>query len=426
MAALTLDLPEKQVLVDFFDDPNQLRWHHRLLLQPTAAAGIWVCATPDFDVERIDLNRHRVQALGRNCSFPGGHVGEVYYFDPIGDDDLRRLRQQGRDLLAVLGAPAAAATAGTPGGIWRVASTSSDSFGEEVPPALLGDPEQFVQAPVGGYEHYSCGLAYIDDSWTFVQLVEPDGYDRWLRGLTTIAARDPRVIGDKRDPSGKRRFMDFKDALLKYTEPKSPDFDLPGQRVTKELITAMSSSGMEWMSHHLDFVHKSGLSSTSGVCRSHRRLSEALQAFQQSDQLNLPALVGIEILCRYLVQIETAVARNPKCPDFQDLDALVGSTVNEIGGLVLPEYNKFIAQAQQAEAFTLKQRRLWREEQVVLTGHGNSGGYNNASGGGGNGGQPGGGRGDGKGKRGRGRGARGRGGASPSGDAPVVAVEAAH
>ena len=424
MAALTLDLPEKQVLVDFFDDPNQLRWHHRLLLQPAAAAGIWVCATPDLDVERIDLNRHRVQALGRNCSFPGGHVGEVYYFDPIGDDDLRRLRQQGRDLLAVLGAPPAAATSGTPGGVWRVASTSSDSFGEEVPPALLGDPEQFVQAPVGGYELYTCGLAYIDDAWTFVQLVEPDGYDRWLRGLTTIAARDPRVIGDKRDPSGKRRFIDFKDALLKYSEPKSPDFDLPGQRVTKELITAMSSSGMEWMSHHLDFVHKSGLSSTSGVCRSHRRLSEALQAFQQSDQLNLPALVGIEILCRYLVQIETAVARNPKCPDFQDLDALVGSTVNEIGGLVLPEYNKFIAQAQQAEAFTLKQRRLWREEQVVLTGPGNSGGYNNNSGGGG--GQPGGGRGDGKGRRGRGRGARGRGGASPLGDAQVVAAEAAH
>ena len=117
-------------------------------------------------LERIDLNRHRVQALGCNCCFPGGHVGEVYYFDPIGDDDLRRLRQQGRDLLAVLGAPAAAAAAGTLGSIWRVASTSSDSFGEEVPPALLGDPEQFVQAPAGGYELYSCGFAYIDDSWT--------------------------------------------------------------------------------------------------------------------------------------------------------------------------------------------------------------------------------------------------------------------
>eukprot|EP00972_Heterocapsa_arctica_P062166 9163209-Heterocapsa_arctica.AAC.1 len=90
---------------------------------------------------------------------------------------------------------------------------------------------------------------------------------------------------------------------------------------------------MEWMSHHLDFVHKSGLSPTSGVCRSHRRMSESLQALQQIDQVNLPALVGVEILCRYLVQIETAVACNPKVPDFQDLDALVGSTVNEVGGL---------------------------------------------------------------------------------------------
>ena len=201
--------------------------------------------------------------------------------------------------------------------------------------------------------------------------------------------------------------------------------------MTKELITAMSSSGMKWMSHHLDFVHKSSLSSTSGVCRSHRRFSEALQAFQQSDQLRSPALVGIEILCRYFVQIETAVARNPKCPDFQDLDALVGSTVNEIGGLVLPGYNKFIAQAQQAEAFTLKQRRFWREEQVVLFGNANSGGYQNQNAGGG-GSQPASQPASQAAARATARAsgaaaeARGRSGASPSGDAPVVAAEAAH
>eukprot|EP00972_Heterocapsa_arctica_P015899 2343509-Heterocapsa_arctica.AAC.1 len=59
---------------------------------------------------------------------------------------------------------------------------------------------------------------------------------------------------------------------------------------------------------------------------------------QQIDQKNLSATVAVEILCRYLVQIETAVARNLKVPDFQDVDALISSTVHRIGGLVLTEY----------------------------------------------------------------------------------------
>ncbi len=83
---------------------------------------------------------------------------------------------------------------------------------------------------------------------------------------------------------------------------------------------------------------------------------------QQTDQLNLPSLAAAEILCRYLVQIETAVARNPKVPDFADLDAVTGSTINAAGGLVLPEYAKYVADIQRDEAYTLKQRRLWAEE----------------------------------------------------------------
>ena len=85
---------------------------------------------------------------------------------------------------------------------------------------------------------------------------------------------------------------------------------------------------MEWLSHHLDFVHKSGLSPLSGACRSHRRISEALQLFMQVDQVNGPALDGFESLVRYLVQIETAVSRNLRSPDFADLDAVSGSTIS--------------------------------------------------------------------------------------------------
>ena len=45
-----------------------------------------------------------------------------------------------------------------------------------------------------------------------------------------------------------------------------------------------------------------------------------------------------------------------------DLDAVSGSTINAAGGLVLPEYAKYVADIQRDEAYTLKQRRLWAEE----------------------------------------------------------------
>lgn len=144
------------------------------------------------------------------------------------------------------------------------------------------------------------------------------------------------------------------------------------------------------------------------MCWSHRRLSESLQLFLQEDQLNLPALSGVELLVRYLVQIETAVARNPRAPDFADLDALAGSTVNEAGGLVLPVYGKYVAQLQRDEAFNLKQRRQWHEEQdAVLRRYGGrgpgAGGFAGADDGSA-GGVRGRGRGRGAGRRGRGRG----------------------
>ena len=99
--------------------------------------------------------------------------------------------------------------------------------------------------------------------------------------------------------------------------------------------------------------------------------SSQRELFQQSDLLNLPAVAGVEVLTRYLAQIEVAVSRNPRASDFADLDAIAGSTVNQHGGLVLPEYSKYVAELQRDEAFTMKQRRQWAEEQdganMVLT-----------------------------------------------------------
>ena len=49
-----LDIPEKQVAIDFFDNPNGFRWHARVLLI-RLGLGKWILATPDLEVQFKDL-----------------------------------------------------------------------------------------------------------------------------------------------------------------------------------------------------------------------------------------------------------------------------------------------------------------------------------------------------------------------------------
>lgn len=41
-----------------------------------------------------------------------------------------------------------------------------------------------------------------------------------------------------------------------------------------------------------------------------------MQSFMVSDQVTIAGLAGIDVLSRYLAQIEVAVARNPRAPGF--------------------------------------------------------------------------------------------------------------
>ena len=113
---MTLDIVERQVLIDFFKDANGFRWHHRVLLLATPALGVWIAMAPDFAVQRLDLDDHRVVALGRATAFPQDRNHKTYHFDnPINPEDLRAGRADAPALLAVLGvvAPAAQAAAGS-------------------------------------------------------------------------------------------------------------------------------------------------------------------------------------------------------------------------------------------------------------------------------------------------------------------------
>eukprot|EP00974_Lingulodinium_polyedra_P087629 8494473-Lingulodinium_polyedra.AAC.1 len=80
------------------------------------------------------------------------------------------------------------------------------------------------------------------------------------------------------------------------------------------------------------------------------------------DQVNPAATVSGEAVFRRFLQIEAAVRRNPKQPDFEGLDVLVATGLDELGGVTTRRFTEWVAEQQKSEAVVLKQNRLWREE----------------------------------------------------------------
>ena len=353
--ALSLDVPERQCLIDFFDDPNGFLWHHRLLLKPTPVPGRWVVSTPDHSVEVCDLNAHRVVALERNAPIPPNRAGQSYVFDPVSAQELEGLRRQARSLLDIMGVTSAGDAPATAVS-WRVADPAHPAFNEELPVGVTGDQDSFMPAPDN-----SIGMAKIDDEWVAVAAVAPDGVDAWLRGKRAGAGRDERLLGDER--VGGARFLGMDDAVRLCKSTSLVGWPFEGERLAPEFVQAMRATGYEWMSHHLDFVSKSGVSRSSGVARSHRRLSEAMTHFMCFDQLNVYNLAGCELLIRYMHQIETAVRRNPKNPDFSNQDMLLSTGIDEFGGIIATRYSHWVSTVQRDQAQVLKQQRLYAEEQ---------------------------------------------------------------
>ena len=80
------------------------------------------------------------------------------------------------------------------------------------------------------------------------------------------------------------------------------------------------------------------------------------------DQVDPSSLAGVELLVRRIYQLEIAVARNSKQPDFDGLDALAETSTKASGAVNVPSMAKWFGEHQKSEAFVLKQMRLLSEE----------------------------------------------------------------
>ena len=310
------------------------------------------------------MSEHRIIPLQRNMPFPADYRGFIYAFDieDASEARLEVMRRQARSLAEIMnGGPVGPVV--PEGATWRVADTAHASFGLEIPASVIGSGEHFLTRGRAGLVAFEPDEE-DDRDWVLAKLVVTEELQTWRQAKWAGAGRDPRLLGDLRVAGA--REMSFLDALGRSRPAKTsdlPGWPHPGERAAFEFLKTLKMSGLEWISHHNDFVNKSGISKTAGITRAHRRVSESLALLMQWDQIDPCNSACAESLIRFLLAIESAVRRNPRAPDFSLFDEISGHGLDEVGGLQLPGFTKWVADLQRDKAQVLKQQRLWQEEQ---------------------------------------------------------------
>ena len=106
----------------------------------------------------------------------------------------------------------------------------------------------------------------------------------------------------------------------------------------------------------------SGISPTSAVATEHKIELESFRHGLQFDGLAGRRLAMFEYLSRRLLMIHRAVKKNAKHPNFEGLESMPTSSLDESGGVVAMKFDQYVAEQQRTQAQIMKQSRLMQEE----------------------------------------------------------------
>ena len=112
---------------------------------------------------------------------------------------------------------------------------------------------------------------------------------------------------------------------------KIDDWLLVGPRVVLEFLTSVREGATDLTAYHLTWAQASGVSCYLAGVHEHKNLCDMLRVGISTDQSDLSNLLMAEFAVRRLVQIETAVGRNPAAPDYSGLDLIMEQPVGEAG-----------------------------------------------------------------------------------------------
>ncbi|CAK0808623.1 unnamed protein product [Prorocentrum cordatum] len=277
---------------------------------------------------------------------------QTYGFDPVPRADILALKRQTAVQAAILGDDGQDVEMENFG--WVVSETSHLRFGQ-----ILTDPE-VEQATLGQNK----GVAIVSDLEVFVEKVQVGQLEAW-KTARHAGAGDLRLLGDHRDASG-RRHLALAEAVAMMRETDCDDWVSPDPRVAKEWLVSIRDGPGDATSCHGPWVRRSGVSESSAVAHIHYVLCEAARLAMQTDQLDVTNLSSFELIMRRICQDETAVARNPRHPDYGGLEIVLHAPTTEQGQASTSKFTEWVTGRLKEQAAIYKQTRLWNEEQRAL------------------------------------------------------------
>ena len=349
-----LDIVEPQVLVHRPLANAGQTWCHSLLLH-RIGAGRWVALDPDHELVVLDLAQERHHVLVRRGRYPGGaYNGEIYAHDPIDKATLKHFLVAARTQAMLLGDGDVPIE---PEQVWVVIE-EGPFFGQEVRLEDLDEPEKFVSLQKRGF---------LDIEGT---VLECSQFPVATKDRDLIACRerhgDFRVLGKRSVDGFVAPSLSLVDAVAAFTEAKLPDWPFEGDRAVLEYLRAIATTQGNLVSYETDWTRNSGIAEGLREAHEHRNISEVLRLAHTVDGLNVPSCACFEQLVRRQIQIEMAVERNPKSPDFAGLHLVLGGALNAKGAANAYKFKSWVADRQRDEGQQLKQARLLRGDKVNI------------------------------------------------------------
>ena len=346
----TLDIKYAQVVITDHND-EEFRYKHRVLLC-RVDGGIWVAADPDYVLQPLNLAQTEHIVLRRNALFPPECLAEdagLWTFGPVSAADLRRLEREARLQASLLGG-ASQVDAETQG--WYFSDVFEGKFAEVVPQDVIEDPHRFTS--LGGH-----GVAILDGGAFRCEVVSTGDFDKWKLDCSK-AAKDQRLQYGLAD--GATLLMSVNSLKESAVTGDMPGWTFLGPRACQEWVQAVAEGPGNFVSYHGEWIRRSGVSEGSSVAHEHRHHCECIRLALATDGLHIFNLASFEHIVRRVVQLELAVAKNPRAPDFTGLHVITASGVDSRGAAQAQAFGTFITERQKEEAFVLKQTRLYAEE----------------------------------------------------------------
>ena len=375
---LTLDISEHQALFMMVeaDGTEDQFWHHVLWcrLRDPMSSTRWITSSPDGSLGIDDLSHEvRLVPLVRNSTFPMECRPLLAFGPALSQENLMYLRARAARMNELMSpdAPIPQQPGVGSEAAWLFADPAYSKFGVAVPAAFLSNPCH-VRLEDGVGIVKVCDPDFDSDfcGWTFVERVPHRELVNWRLEKTQGAGRDRRLlpalppVSTSTDLRPTRRL--FKDAWQQMDSEAVPHPMFQGTSAISEICASIVQSGMEPPGWAAEFFRVSGINTRSTLAISYGHAVGVIWYFVCEDGADPCHFAAMEHLGRWILQIQRAVRKNPKAPDFDGLDEYMRHVNVGAGNVYAPKFDRYMADTMKTQGAFAKAERLNREEAVAL------------------------------------------------------------